>query len=61
MLRANRRYFAMATLVVGGFAAPDGSPMTMLLIAVPMYLLFESSIWIIVLLERSWRRRAASP
>ena len=60
MLRTNRRYFAMATLIVGGFAAPDGSPMTMLLIAVPMYLLFESSIWIIILLERSWRRKAAS-
>jgi len=29
---------------------------TMLLIAVPMYVLYESSIWIIVLLERSWRR-----
>ncbi len=58
LLRKYRRYFAMGILLVGGFAAPDGSPVTMLLIAVPMYLLYEVSIWIIVLLERSWRREA---
>ena len=56
MLRTYRRYAGMGILLLGGLAAPDASPVTMLLIAVPMYVLYESSIWIIVLLEKSWRR-----
>jgi sec-independent protein translocase protein TatC len=60
MLRTYRRYAAMGILLVGGLAAPDASPVTMLLIAVPMYLLYEVSIWIIVLLEKSWRRQSRS-
>ena len=48
----------MGILLLGGLAAPDASPVTMLLIAVPMYALYEVSIWIIVLLEKSWRRDA---
>ena len=56
MLRKQRRYAGMGILLLGGLAAPDASPITMLLIAVPMYVLYESSIWIIVLLEKSWHR-----
>jgi sec-independent protein translocase protein TatC len=56
MLRKYRRHAAMGILLAGGVAAPDASPVTMLLIAGPMYILYETSIWIIVLLERSWRR-----
>ena len=58
MLRKYRRYAGMGILLFGGIAAPDASPVTMLLIAVPMYVLYEASIWIIVVLERSWRRDA---
>jgi Sec-independent protein secretion pathway component TatC len=43
-------------MIVGAVLAPDGSPMTMALLATPMYVLFEGSIWIIVLLEKSWKR-----
>jgi sec-independent protein translocase protein TatC len=56
MLRKYRRYAGMGILLVGGIAAPDASPVTMLLIAVPMYVLYETSIWIILLLEKSWHR-----
>jgi Sec-independent protein secretion pathway component TatC len=49
----------MGILLVGGIAAPDASPITMLLIAVPMYVLYESSIWIILVLEKSWNRETA--
>jgi sec-independent protein translocase protein TatC len=56
MLRKYRRFIAMGILLLGGLLAPDASPVTMLLIAVPMYTLYELSIWIIVLLEASWRR-----
>ncbi len=58
MLRKYRRYAGMGILLVGGFAAPDASPITMLLIAVPMYVLYEASIWIILVLEKSWHREA---
>ncbi len=60
MLRTYRRYAGMGILLFGGIAAPDASPVTMLLIAVPMYVLYEASIWIILLLEKSWRREAGS-
>jgi sec-independent protein translocase protein TatC len=56
MLRKNRRYAGMGILLFGGIAAPDASPVTMLLIAGPMYFLYEASIWIILVLEKSWRR-----
>jgi sec-independent protein translocase protein TatC len=55
-LRKNRKYIGFGMMVVGAVLAPDGSPMTMALLAAPMYVLFESSIWIIILLERSWKR-----
>jgi sec-independent protein translocase protein TatC len=60
LLRTYRRYAAMGILLLGGLAAPDASPITMMLIAVPMYVLYEASIWIIVLLEKSWRREVAA-
>ena len=55
MLRTYRRYAAMGILLLGGIAAPDASPMTMLLLAAPMYVLYEASIWIIAFFEKSWR------
>jgi sec-independent protein translocase protein TatC len=55
-LRKNRKYIGFGMMVVGAVLAPDGSPLTMTLLAAPMYVLFEVSIWIIVLLERSWKR-----
>jgi len=55
MLRTYRRYAAMGILLLGGIAAPDASPMTMLLLAAPMYALYEASIWIIAFFEKSWR------
>lgn len=61
MLRANRKYIGFGMMVVGAILAPDGSPLTMTLLAGPMYVLFESSIWIIVLLEKSWKRSAETP
>ena len=61
MLRQYRKYIGFGMLVVGGVLAPDGSPITMMLLAGPMYVLFESSIWIIVMLEKSWKRSGATP
>lgn len=60
-LRSNRKYIGFGMMVVGAVLAPDGSPLTMTLLAAPMYVLFESSIWIIVFLEKSWKRSAEAP
>jgi sec-independent protein translocase protein TatC len=58
LLRTNRKYIGFGIMVVGAVLAPDGSPLTMMLLAGPMYVLFESGIWIIVVLEKSWKRDA---
>jgi sec-independent protein translocase protein TatC len=50
-----RRHAFFGFFVAGGIAAPDGNPLTMALLAVPMYVLYELSIWVILLLERAWR------
>ena len=60
LLMRYRRHAIFAFFVAGGIAAPDGNPMTMALLAIPMYVLYELSIWAIVPLERAWRRSAAS-
>jgi sec-independent protein translocase protein TatC len=50
-----RRHAIFGFFVAGGIAAPDGNPLTMALLAVPMYVLYEASIWLILILERTWR------
>jgi sec-independent protein translocase protein TatC len=52
MLMNYRRHSIFAFFVIAGFAAPDGNPMTMVLLAAPMYVLYEISIWVIVLLDK---------
>ncbi|MEO6835063.1 MAG: twin-arginine translocase subunit TatC [Candidatus Tumulicola sp.] len=56
ILMRYRRQAIFGFFVAGGIAAPDGNPLTMALLALPMYVLYELSIWVIVLLERTWRR-----
>jgi sec-independent protein translocase protein TatC len=58
-LRTFRRYAIMGALLAGGVAAPDGQPTTMMLMAAPLFLLYEASIWVILLLERSWQRESS--
>jgi sec-independent protein translocase protein TatC len=56
LLKQYRRHAIFGFFVAGGIAAPDGNPLTMALLALPMYVLYELSIWTIVLLDRTWRR-----
>ncbi len=53
-LKRYRRHAIFGFFVAGGIAAPDGNPLTMALLALPMYALYELSIWVIVPLERGW-------
>jgi sec-independent protein translocase protein TatC len=55
-----RRHALFAFFVAGGIAAPDGNPLTMALLAVPMYALYEVSIWVILPLERRWSSSTGS-
>jgi sec-independent protein translocase protein TatC len=59
-LKRTRRYFLFGFFVFGAIAAPDGNPLTMAMMALPMYALYEVSIWIIVVLEKSWRAAASA-
>lgn len=59
MLRSYRKYIVFGMYVGAAVLAPDGSPLTMMLIGTPMFVLFEASIWLIVFMERSWKRQAA--
>jgi sec-independent protein translocase protein TatC len=60
LLRKYRKYIGFGMLIVGAVLAPDGSPVTMTLLAAPMYILFEISIWLIVFMEKRWKREAAA-
>ncbi len=60
LLRKYRKYIGFGMLVAGAVLAPDGSPVTMTLLAAPMYVLFEISIWLIVFMEKRWKREAAA-
>jgi sec-independent protein translocase protein TatC len=60
-LKQYRRHAIFAFFIAGGLAAPDGNPLTMALLAVPMYLLYEISIWIILPLERRWAIARSTP
>ena len=57
-LRRSRRYFLFGFFCFGAVAAPDGNPLTMAMMALPMYALYEISLWIIAMLEKSWRTGA---
>ncbi|HZZ63856.1 MAG TPA: twin-arginine translocase subunit TatC [Candidatus Baltobacteraceae bacterium] len=59
-LKRSRKFFLFGFFVFGAIAAPDGNPLTMALMALPMYALYEVSIWIIAVLEKSWRAQATA-
>ncbi|MDQ2872952.1 MAG: twin-arginine translocase subunit TatC [Candidatus Eremiobacteraeota bacterium] len=60
MLRTYRKHSVFGFFVFGAIIAPDGNPLTMAMIAVPMWILYEISIVIIALLEKSWRAERAA-
>ena len=50
-----RMYWVVVGLTLAGFITPDGNPMTMLLMFIPLHALYEIS----VLIARFWERREA--
>ena len=59
MLRKARRYAIVACAAVAAFL--PGDAITMLLIIVPLYLLYEASILLSAIVHRSWSAVADSP
>ena len=54
-----RMYWVVAGLTLAGFITPDGNPMTMLLMFVPLHALYEISVLIAWIWERQSARKAA--
>ncbi len=57
-LRSNRRIGYVA-LLGGAILLPTVDPVSLLLEVAPLWILFESSIWLSVVLERRWQAAAA--
>ena len=56
MLHRFRRFAVVGSLVLGAFITPGTDPFTLLLIAVPLYGLYEMSVILSALVHR-WRKR----
>lgn len=59
-LKRSRRYFLFGFFVFGAIVAPDGNPLTMAMMALPMYALYELSIGIIAVLEKRWHSASSA-
>ena len=58
-LRRTRAYAMVVILALGTIIAPSPDPITMMVVAGPMLLLYEGSIWIAWWIERGEQRRLA--
>ncbi|MEK6274378.1 MAG: twin-arginine translocase subunit TatC [Actinomycetota bacterium] len=58
-LRSNRRagYVIMFVIAV---ALPTADPVSLVLEVIPLFVLYESSIWLAVFMERRWKRAGAA-
>jgi sec-independent protein translocase protein TatC len=60
-LKKNRRIGYFACGVVGMAAAPSVDPVTTTLQALPLFILYEGSIWLCAFLDRRAKRLHSSP
>ena len=60
-LRSTRAYAVVLILGFSAFVAPSPDPLTMGIVAGPMYILYEACIWIAYGMERRANRRAMHP
>jgi sec-independent protein translocase protein TatC len=51
-----RAYFYVGILIVAGFVTPDGNPLTMMLMAAPLMVLYEMTVVIAWFWERQDRK-----
>ena len=60
-LRSTRAYAVVGILLMSAFLAPSTDPITMMIVAAPMLILYELCIWIAWALERREQRRQMRP
>ena len=46
-LAAGRRWAVLAIVTIGAVLTPSGDPLTLLLLSVPLYVLYEATIWLV--------------
>lgn len=46
-LASGRRWAVLLIVTVGAVATPSGDPLTLLLLSVPLYILYETTIWLV--------------
>lgn len=46
-LAGGRRWAVLTIVTVGAVATPSGDPLTLLLLSVPLYVLYEATIWLV--------------
>jgi len=46
-LASGRRWAVLIIVTVGAIATPSGDPLTLLLLSVPLYILYEATIWLV--------------
>lgn len=46
-LAAGRRWAVLAIVTIGAVVTPSGDPLTLLLLSLPLYVFYESTIWIV--------------
>lgn len=51
-LARGRRWAVLAIVTIGAVVTPSGDPLTLLLLSVPLYVLYEADIWLIRFLLR---------
>ena len=49
-LAAGRRWAVLIIVTVGAVLTPTGDPLTLLLLSIPLYLLYEATIWLVRLI-----------
>ena len=58
-LARNRRYALVAAIILGAVITPTFDPLNQMIVATPIFLLYEVSIWVSKLAARQRRRSAA--
>jgi sec-independent protein translocase protein TatC len=51
-LARGRRWAVLIIVIVGAVVTPSGDPLTLLLLSVPLYVLYEATIWLVRLVLR---------
>jgi len=59
-LKSFRSYWIVVSLIISAFVTPSGDPVTMFLFAMPLWVLYETSVWVAWYWNRRDRRREAA-